>query len=186
MKNWQNRDVNTLSEADEQRLAIKRGANAKKAYEEITTYDVNMISHQGSSAKSFAEMNAMFDGDTSEASLGHGGGNAFYMGRNLGEVGRVDWPEVPGKPEWGPAMKQFSPIFQGVRTEASMSNVHTSQKEVPKYRKEVRGHPSVPPAHACLLHQLHQLRLLTVATLAALRAGQWHRSRVCRPRATCA
>jgi len=114
---------------------------AKKAYAEINTYDVNMVSHQGSSGKTFEEMNAMFDGDTDEANLGHKGGNAYYMGRNLGKVGRVDWPQVSGMPEWpggSGKMDEFKPVFQGPRTEQSMAMGHTSHS-VSKYKREVNG-----------------------------------------------
>mmetsp|Transcript_18392 Transcript_18392/g.37202 ORF Transcript_18392/g.37202 Transcript_18392/m.37202 type:complete len:220 (-) Transcript_18392:1266-1925(-) len=86
-------------------------------------------------------MNAMFDGDTEAAEGVASQMNAFYMGRNVGVVGRVDWPTVPGKPVWpgsDGAQKEFKPIYQGPRTEQSMAMGHTSH-EVHKYKKEVNG-----------------------------------------------
>jgi hypothetical protein len=114
---------------------------AKKAYDEINTYDVNMVSHQGSSTKSFEEMNAMFDG-TTEAADGHvAKGNAFYMSRNLGPIGRVDahQAQVEGVPTWPGDHDKFKPVFQGPRTEVSMSNAHNTKAEVSPYKRQVNG-----------------------------------------------
>jgi len=47
--------------------------------------------------------------------------------------------DVPGNAQWPPHYKTFSPVFQGPRTETSMSNDHTSVDEVDKYRNEVNG-----------------------------------------------
>jgi len=116
-------------------------ASEKKGQgEQLATHDVNMVSHQGSSGKTFEEMNAMFDGDTDAAAGVASQMNAYYMGRKVAEVGRVDWPQVPGKPAWPGkgGMQEFKPVFQGPRTEQSMAMGHTSH-EVDKYRKQVNG-----------------------------------------------
>ena len=134
------RDQVMLSKEDQEKLAIKRGRDAKQAYAEIKTYDVNMISHQGSSAKSFEDMNAMFDGTTEANATIEGQMNAFYMGRQLGAVGRLDpgQASIPGRPNWVGAHHEFKPVFEGPRTEVSMSNGHKSG-DVAKYQKEVNG-----------------------------------------------